>query len=245
MKKAVLFLSLVVFFSLKAKSQTAEEIINRYIHNVGGQTWNELDAVKMKATLRQNGMNRQLTIYQTKDGKQAVIAKIDGKNVTQLAFDGINLWQTDIATQKPKKLSPEENRIFMESFQDFPSPFFKYKEKGYAVKNLGTVTKDGIETFKVSLRQPAIYVDGEETTTVSYYYFEKQNFMPIVIEIIKANRPDIISLGDFREVEGFYFPYSISQNLYPISIKEILINPEIDPKVFQFVDPDEDKKESK
>ena len=66
MKKAVLFLSLVVFFSLKAKSQTAEEIINRYIHNVGGQTWNELDAVKMKATLRQNGMNRQLTIYQTK-----------------------------------------------------------------------------------------------------------------------------------------------------------------------------------
>lgn len=241
MKRIVAFLMLLTVAVFSAKAQTAEEIINRYILNVGGQTWGELDAVKMKAALKQNGINRPITIYQTKDGKQAVTTKINGETVTQLAFDGENLWQTDFNSKKPVLLSPEETRIFMESFQDFPSPFYKWQEKGYKVKNLGTVTKDGIETFKISLKQPSIYVDGEETSTISYFYFEKQNYMPIVIETIKANKPDIISLGDFRYLEGFYFPYSISQNLYPIAIKEILINPEIDEKIFNYQDPEEKK----
>ena len=41
-------------------------------------------------------------------------------------------------------------------------------------------------------------------------------------------------MTNYQEVEGLYFPFTISQGGQPIEVKEILINPEIDYNIFSF-----------
>ena len=41
-------------------------------------------------------------------------------------------------------------------------------------------------------------------------------------------------MSNYTEVEGLYFPFNLSQNGQPITIREIIINPEIDENIFTF-----------
>ena len=123
--------------------------------------------------------------------------------------------------------------------QDFPSPFLNYKEKGYTVEYLGKETKEGTETFKLKLTQKPVMADGKEEPTVSFYYFETENYVPIVVESTINSGPakgqmSINGFSDYQEVGGLYFPFSISQDGQPIVMKEIVLNPDVDKAFFAF-----------
>ncbi|PHQ28475.1 LolA-like protein [Leeuwenhoekiella nanhaiensis] len=229
-----LFILAVVAVTMPLSAQTADEIISTYIENTGGDAWNDVEATKMSATVNQGGMSIPVTVYNTKDGKQAVVIEFNGQKITQMAFDGETLWTTNFMSMKPEKASEEMSNNMKLNNNDFPSPLLHYKENGYEVEYVGVETKDGAETYKVKVVQEPVMMNGVETPSISYYYFDQDSYVPIAIETTQMGQPINITMSDYQEVEGLYFPFAMSQAGQPFQMSEIVVNPEIDESIFEF-----------
>ena len=256
--KSIAFL-LVFTTSFTAFSQSADEILNNYFENIGGkEKLEKLQGIKMYAKVNQNGMEIPLEIIQMKDGKQMTLIKFQGKEIRQGVFNGDVLWGDNFMTMKPEKSDKENTENMKLEANDFPSPFLNYKKKNYTVELMGKETIDGAETFKIKLIKEPLTVDGKKVEDVSYYYFDADNFVPIVVESeIKAGpmkgKISQVKMSDYQEVEGIYFPFAMSQGLKDqggsgIAIEKIELNPKIEAKAFDFPEeeaaaaPDTDKK---
>jgi hypothetical protein len=159
--------------------------------------------------------------------------------MTQMAFDGEAMWTTNFQTMLPEKSDAESTENMKKQSKDFPSPFYNYKEKGFTVELLGNETKEGTETYKIKLTQKPVMLNGIEVPNVSFYYFDAENFVPIVVEVEMREGPmkgqmSVSTFSDYQEVEGLYFPFAISMGGQGITMKEIQVNPEVDMAMFAF-----------
>jgi len=231
--------------SFTVKAQTADEIIDTYFENIGGvDALKAVKGVKMSAVLSQQGMEIPLEIIQLSDGKQMTVINIQGKELKQGVFDGENLWGNNFQTMKAEKSDAEATANMKLEINDFLDPFLDYKEKGYTVELLGNETISGAETFKIKLTQEPVTVDGVKEESVTFYYFDTENFVPIAIqkEIQSGQGKGMISevtFSDYQEVEGIYFPFSMTQGVKgqpgaPITISAIELNPLVDDADFMF-----------
>lgn len=244
--KTLIIAVLLVAAAPLAQAQTADEIINNYIENTGGaDAWSKLQGLKMVASANAQGMDIPVEILQTKDGKQFVTYNLQGQQIVATAFDGETMWTTNFMTMAPEKSDTETTENMKKQMKDFPTPFLNYKEKGFAIELMknddggNTFTMEGTDTYKIKLTQEPVMIDGKEEPNVSFYYFETENFVPIAVEGEIRQGPAKGQMGkstmsDYEEVDGLYFPFSMSQSGQPITIKEIIINPEVDNSVFAF-----------
>jgi hypothetical protein len=87
-------------------------------------------------------------------------------------------------------------------------------------------------------------VEGQKEESVSYYFFDTENFVPIAMqsEIQSGPAKGVIaetSFSDYQEVEGLYFPFSMSQGEkdkpgQPITFTTIEVNPSFEDGDFAF-----------
>lgn len=235
-----LFIALIILAIAPLNAQTADEIINNYFENTGGKAnWEKLEGMKMEAEADAQGMIIPVEIYQTKDGKQLVKINLQGQELTQVSFDGETLWTTNFMTMAAEKSDQENTDNMKKQMKDFPSPLLNYQEKGYTVELLENETIEGTETFKIMLTQEPLMVDGVETANITYFYFESENYVPIVTETKIQQGPmkgqmNKTTLSDYEEVNGLYFPFSMNMGGQGITIKKITLNPEIDMALFAF-----------
>ena len=78
----------------------------------------------------------------------------------------------------------------------------------------------------------------------AYTFFDAENFVPLVVqtEIRMGPGKGMISeskMSDYQEVDGLYFPFSLSQGIkdgqsQPITLDKIELNPKVDDSVFKF-----------
>lgn len=250
----LLFIIALVSISANVSAQTADEIIATYFENTGGlDNWKKVEGVKIYAKVNQGGMEIPIEVTQLKDGKQMTVITFQGKEMKQGVFDGETLWSTNFMTQKAEKSDKETTDNMKLDMNDFPDPFINYKEKGYKVELVSKETIDGAETFKIQLTKEPIMVDGQKEDSVSFYYFDTENFVPIAIqtEIKSGEAKGMVSetkMSDYQEIGGLYFPHSMTQGVknqpgQPIIVEKIELNPTIESKAFMF--PDETAMEEK
>ncbi|MCF6294437.1 MAG: outer membrane lipoprotein-sorting protein [Flavobacteriaceae bacterium] len=241
----LVLVALVFSFTTHINAQTADEIINTYFENIGGlENLKKIEGMKMTAKVNNGGMEIPLEIYQFKDGKQLTIINFQGKELKQGVFDGETLWGHNFMTMKAEKNDAETTANMKLNSNDFPDPFIDYKEKGYNVELLGNETIDGTETFKIKLTKEPITVDGVEEADVSFYFFDVDNFVPIAVQTeIKSGQGKGMTLeitfSDYQEVEGLYFPFSMTRGVKgqprsPITMTSIELNPVVDDAEFEF-----------
>jgi len=239
MKKLLTAVALLLFVS--AFSQTsAEEIINKYFENTGGiENWEKLEGVKIIGKSSGQGMEIPIEVLQLKDGKQYVKISIQGKELKQGVFDGKVLWNTNFMTQKAEVMASEYTENFKKNqINDFPTPFLNYKKKGYTIENLGEETMEGTTCYKVKLTQNPVMHEGKEEASISFYYFDKESFVPIATETEIKSGPmkgQLMksTMSDYEEVNGLYFPFSMSNMGMPLTIEKIELNPKVDQSVFE------------
>mgnify|MGYP000471324927 CR=1 FL=1 len=238
---------IMLAFVFPLQAQTADEIITNYFENVGGlEKLKGLEGIKMNIKMSQQGMEFPVEVVQLSDGRQMTSIDIQGNEMKQNVFDGETLWGTNMMTMKAEKSDAEATANFKLNLNDFPGPFVNYAEKGYTVELLGKETIDGAETFKVKLVKEPVMVDGKEEEDVSFYYFDAENFVPIAVEAEVKSGPgkgmvSFTTMSDYQEVEGFYFPFSMSQGVKgqpgaPMTIESIELNPEVEEGAFAFPD---------
>ncbi len=235
--KTLLF-SLTLLFSVSSYAQTAEEIINNYIENIGGkEKLEQLKGVQMIGNMKMQGMEIPFEMLSTKDGKQLVSIELQGNKMVWSAFDGQTSWQRNQMTMEAEKSDNEATQNLKNELEQFPDPFLNYKEKGYTVELIGKETIDGTETFKIKLTKKPVLVNGELTPNITHYYFDTENFVPIVTES-QVNQGPMkgqtvkSTLSDYQEVDGIYFPFSIGSQFQTMEFKEIKLNPEVDATSF-------------
>jgi hypothetical protein len=243
--KTLKLLVVMLTMTVAAQAQTVDEIVSKYFENTGGKDRRAaLSSVKMKGKLKVQGMELPVSIIQTANGKQKVTINFQGKEITQIAFDGNEGWSTNFMTQKPEKMDAEASTNIKSEMGDFPDPFLNYKGKGYTARLEGKETIEGTETYKVKLTKKPVKVDGEEEENVIYYFFDAANYMPIAMRTtVKSGQMKGASsetlMGNYQESNGLYFPFLITtryngQTGEVIQIESIDQNVQVDAKAFAF-----------
>ena len=107
---------------------------------------------------------------------------------------------------------------------------------------MGTEDFEGTETFKIKLVKEPKINEGVEEEDVSFFYFDAENFVPIAMESEIKSGPGKgmtmeVSFSDYEEVEGLYFPFSMTQGVkgqpgQPITMSEIILNPMVEENNF-------------
>jgi outer membrane lipoprotein-sorting protein len=247
MKKSILILALFCFSSL-LHAQTVDEIIEQYLENTGGASeWAKLSSIKMEGKVNTQGMDIPIEIAQTKDGKMYMKFQLQGQELVQQAFDGKEAWGVNFMTMKPEKSDNETTENMKREMGDFPDPFLNLKSKGYKAELLGKENVEGTECFKVKLTKKPLLVDGAEVENISFYFFDTENFVPIMVEKEMKTGPakgitTQTLMSDYQEVEGLYFPFSITEKAkgtpqgQAINITKVELNPTLDPAAFAYKD---------
>ncbi|MCB0401904.1 MAG: outer membrane lipoprotein-sorting protein [Flavobacteriales bacterium] len=248
MKKIATIVLILLTAQIQLKAQTAEEIVANYLQNIGGEeALRAIKGTRMTAKVNAQGMELPLEIINMSDGKMLVKFELQGQEIIQQAFDGETAWGINFMTQKAEKSDAEDTENIKRQIGDYPDVFLDYTKKGYTIELMGKETVEGTECFKVKLTKKPMLADGEEVENVNFYYFDTENFIPIVVEaeIKSGQMKGSISqtvYSDYQEVNGVYFPFSIDQRLkdsgqgQPVVIEKVEVNPEIDEAMFKFVE---------
>jgi len=253
LSRILVLITLVCSYTINA--QTVDEIIDNYFENTGGvENWEKIEGVKMNAKVNQGGMEIPIEIVQLKSGKMMTTISLQGQSLKQGVFDGEVLWSTNFMTQKAEKSDEESTNMVKNEMNQFPDPFLNYKEKGFTAELVGTETVDGSETFKIKLTTTPNIIEGKEVPSISYYFFDSENFVPIQVqkEIQVGPGKGMVSeikMSDYQEAGGIYMPFSMTQGIKgqpgaPINMDKIEINPTVDDSEFTFPESEPEPEEN-
>jgi outer membrane lipoprotein-sorting protein len=232
MRKVLLSIVGLMIFSISASAQTAEEIINKYVKTVGGME--KIQAVK---SMRQTGKftgggGFEAVIINENKRPNFVRQEFSLQGLTAInAYDGKNGWKINPFGGKKdaETLGEEELKQIVED-SDFDGPLINYAAKGNKIEFVGKEEYEGSDVYKLKVT----LANG----TVKYYFMDTDYYVPLKIETKQINRGTEYEyetvLGDYKEVGGVYYPFSIesgvkgSPNKSSITIQKIEINPAFD-----------------
>ena len=246
MKRTFIILSaLFVLFSFQTTTaQTAEEIVDTYLENIGGKdALAQINTLVMSGIAKAQGMEFPMTMYTKAPGKQRLDLNFQGQTMTQMAFDGETGWGVNFMTMEPEKWDQEQSDL-TKAQMDFPDVFYDYAEKGYSISLEGEETIEGTECFKIKLTKKPVMVEGKEEENFSYHFFDKETFVPIMQQDFGKVGPmkgmtTETYLSDYDEVGGVYFPHTIvtkigGQTAADISVSKIEVNSDVEDAMFSF-----------
>lgn len=236
MRKIAFIVSILVFSAAGAMGQTADDIIAKYVKTVGG-----MDKIQAVKALRRTGkviVGGGFEIPIVEENKRPNFVRQDitiqglvGTN----AYDGKAGWKIEPWQGKkdPEALSEAEMKAIIDD-ADFDGPLVNYKQKGNKVEYVGMDEVEGTDVYKLRVTM----ANGE----IRYFYMDTDYYVPIKIETKRIVRGAEIEfeavLGDYKEVAGWYLPYSLevgtkgSQFKQKIAYEKIEANVTVDDSRF-------------
>ena len=210
MRRVFVSIATLVLFAMPASAQTVDEIIAHYIKTIGG-----MEKIKAVSTLRRTGKYTggggfEAAVLQENKRGMSVREEFSLQGMTEInAYDGKTGWKIEPWNGKkdPEALGEEEMKSILED-SDFDGPLVNYKQKGNKVEFVGMDQFEGTDTFKLKVTVP--------NSDVYFYYLDTDYYVPIKIDtkrlIRGAEREYETALGDYKEVAGWFLPYSIETN---------------------------------
>ena len=236
MPKVMFALLLLLLCGAGVMSQTADEIVGKYIKTVGG-----IDKIEAVKSLRRTGKviaggGFEIPLVEENKRPNLVRQDITIQGLIGIsAYDGKTGWKVQPWSGKKDAEAMGEGELkgIMEE-ADFDGPLVNYKTKGNKVEFVGMDEVEGTDTYKLKVT----LANGE----TRYFYMDTDYFVPIKIETKRIVRGAEVEfetvLGDYKEVAGWYVPYSIevggkgSQFKQKIVYDKIEANIPIDDKRF-------------
>jgi hypothetical protein len=211
MRRAWLEVAALLLLSVCLRGQTAEEIIQRYLKTVGGVQKIQSIKTLVRTGKASGGGGFEVKIRQENKRPNLVRQEITILSMTGItAYDGKTGWKIEPwgGKKDPEALGEEEMKAVLED-ADFDGPIVNYEQKGNKVKYLGTEPVEGTDALKLEV----MLANGDTWT----YYMDTDYGVPIKIGIKRMVRGEAreyeMSLGDYKEVGGWYLPHSIETNM--------------------------------
>src|SRR5712664_1599562 len=232
MRRVLLVIAGLMLMGMPASAQTAEEIVAKYVKTIGGpEKIQTVKTLRRSGKLSLGGGFEAAVVEENKRGNM-VRREFSLQGLTAInAYDGKTGWKIAPFQGKkdPEPLGEEEMKQILED-SDFDGPLVNYQQKGNKVEFAGMEPVEGTDAFKLKLT----LANGD----IRYYYMDTDYYVPIKIEtkrmIRGAEREYETSLGDYKEVNGWYLPFSIesgpkgSPNRAKVTYEKIEANVPID-----------------
>ena len=220
-----------------ASTPTADEIVAKYVKTVGGME--KIEAVK---TLKRSGKftgggGFEAKVVEQNERPNLVRQEFTFQGMTGVtAYDGTTGWKIEPWQGKkdPEPLGEDELKGILED-SVFDGQLVHYKEKGNTIELVGSEPVEGTDAWKLKV----MLKNGD----VQYYYMDTDYFVPIKIEFKRmirgAERESEASLGDYKQVAGWYLPHSIesgrkgSQDKSKLVYQKIEANVPMDEQIFR------------
>jgi len=235
---------LITSLTLNIQAQTADDIVNTYVENIGGaDAWNKVTSIKVTGLAKLGGVDYPFVAIMMSDGRTNITADIQGNPFVAEAFDGETAWEMNFQTQKPEAYTSEQSLNYKNEAKDqFIDPFIDYKSKGYTIELLGVDTWESTEVHKIKLIKKPVIVDGKEEENSYIYYFDVESSVPIAYEtVVKSGQAkgatEQITMSDYQEVDGLFMPFTViekynGQTSLEMFYKKVEFNTDIDETIF-------------
>lgn len=218
--------------AVSAAEETGKEIVEKFIAATGGKekyAGIKTQVTKATMTIKEAGLNGELTIYQAGLGKLYAEITLPGLGLTKRGVTGEVAWDMS-DFQGPRLVEGTEAAAMIEeSDLQAAADLTKYYT---SIELTGSKTFDGEECHEVTFKKK----QGEPEKR---YYSKKTNLM-----VASASTQDSqigkveieTRVSDYREVEGLKMPFKITQKMQGITqelvIKSVEINTSIDDAKF-------------
>jgi hypothetical protein len=206
MQKRLLYIALLILAALPLRAQTADEIIAKYIATVGGA-----EKIRAVTTLRRTGKfigggGFEAVFVQENKRPDMVRQEFTLQGMTGVsAYDGKTGWQIQPFGGKkdPEAMGEDELKSIIQE-ADFDGPLVDYKTKGNTIEYIGLEPVEGTDAIKLKVT----VASGD----IYYYFMDTDYYVPIKIEtkrmIRGAEQEFETTLGDYKDVQGWYLPFS-------------------------------------
>lgn len=223
------------------RAVTLDKIIDRNAQAMGGRAAIEaIQSIEVSLHISDPGFEADGIYYAARPGKMRIDVSVAGKHVFTEAFDGERGWEWN---GKESKTAAPLATAALSHGVELPGKLFglhELKQRGHQLQLVGREKIDGIDYYAIRL----IFRDGYQTTLYvdpnSWLITRRRDFRPLHVDI--DPRPTTIEQKnwDFRKVGGVQFAFAGSETdlktgklLESSLIKEIKINPPIDPAFFE------------
>ena len=236
MRKFFLNVTALLLVALPLQGQTADEIIAKYIKTVGG-----MGKIQAAKTLRRTGKfigggGFEAAVLELNKRPNMVRQEFTMQGLTGItAYDGKTGWRIQPwgGKKDPEPLGEVQMKAILED-SDIDGPLVNYREKGNKVEYVGMEPVEGTDALKLKVT----LANGD----IQYYYMDTDYYVPIKIEIKRTVRgteqESETILGDYKEVDGWYLPFSVesgpkgSQEKSKVTYEQIEANTAMDDSIF-------------
>ena len=236
MKRALwIALAFGLFFALTAKAQTVDEIIAMNVQARGGlDKLHAIKALRITARISDGDFRAKYLQEHKRDDRIREETLFQGMARVR-AYDGHTAWQVNPfgGRRDPELISADESKSLVDN-ADVEGPLVDYKQKGNSAELIGHDPVEGTDCYKIKLTLK----DGD----VRYYYLDADSFLEIKYEsqvrIRGAIRYTETMLGDYEQVDGVYFPFSIqrsetgSEDRTTFTVEKVEVNVPLDDSQF-------------
>jgi hypothetical protein len=211
MRKLLLAVAFVAASAAPASAQSADEIVDKFIKTVGGME--KIQAVKSLRRVGKfsGGGGFEAALVEENKRPNLVRQEFVIQGMTGVtAYDGKSGWKIEPWNGKKdaEALSEEELKGIIED-SDLDGPLVNYRAKGVKVEYVGTDEVEGTDAYKLKVT----LANGD----VRFYYMDTEYYVPIKIDTKRmvrgAEREYETVLGDYKEVGGWYLPFSIESGV--------------------------------
>ena len=206
MRSTPLTVAALALCAAPLSAQSADSLIAKYIQASGG-----LARIQALQSLRRTGKYTggggfEAVVVQENKRPNSVREEFSIQGMTGInAYDGHTGWKIEPWQGKrdPEALGEEEMHGILDD-ADFDGPLVNYQAKGNKVEYQGIAQIEGSDVYKLTVTRP----NGD----VSFYYLDIEYYVPIRIDtqrmIRGAPQESETSLGDYKQVNGVYLPFS-------------------------------------
>jgi hypothetical protein len=227
-----LLLAGLVFTSVGAFAQTADEIAAKNVESMGGAAkLATLNTVKMTGSMSSNGAEFPITMTKTHMKGMRIDFEVMGTSNYQLANADKGFVFMPIAQMpEPKEMEADQHKSFVSQF-DLQGVFANYKEKGTTIEILGTEKVEGAETNKLKVT----FKFGKSVT-----YFVEKATGRVLKTISSGKGPDgsdmelETNFSDYKQnADGFWFPYTMTTPNGPLTFEKIETNVKVEETIYK------------
>ncbi len=202
-------LAALVLVAAPLTAQSLDDVLAKYYDARGGK--DKIAAVQTaKITGKQvyGPQEVPFTIYWKRPNEIRFEFTMQGLTGVQ-AYDGKTAWMVMpfLGKTDPEEMTGDDLKQIVENADMIEGPLFNWKEKGHKVELVGEDTIEGTPAWKLKLTRK----NGDVDTI----WLDKDAYLEINSEsTVKRGDQEIqmeSSTGDYKEVDGILFPFSMQQ----------------------------------
>lgn len=192
---------------------TAETIINKYIDALGGRKALEsVNSIAMQASAEMQGMQLGLEMKKTTKNQSSIVVSMGGNPLQKVVFNGEKGYM--MAQGQRIDYDDEQNA----SAKNDAIPFMELNAKNAKLERVEPV--DGKDAYVISFgSDKEAFYDKESGLKVKETSTQK---------MMGKSVTSTVSYGDYKEVDGIKFPFTIKQSAGPqeltFNINKVTIN---------------------